>query len=38
MLDSDNYKLELGSFNRSAGAQLGQTYLPPEPPTFDDLE
>lgn len=29
MLDSDNYVLDQYSLNRSAGAKLGQTYLPP---------
>jgi len=29
MLDSDNYELEHFSINRSQGAQLGETYLPP---------
>jgi hypothetical protein len=29
MLDPTNYYLELYSLNRSAGAKLGQTYLPP---------
>jgi filamentous hemagglutinin len=31
MLNSDNYVLQLGSANRSAGAKLGQTYQPPAP-------
>ena len=38
MLDSDNYRLEPQSFNRSAGAKLGQRYMPPESPSFDILE
>lgn len=29
MLDSDNYYLDHYSINRSAGAKLGETYLPP---------
>ena len=29
MLDSDNYVLDHYSLNRSAGAKLGETYLPP---------
>ena len=29
MLDSKNYELDLFSLNRSSGAGLGQTYLPP---------
>ncbi|EAZ9274936.1 RHS repeat-associated core domain-containing protein [Salmonella enterica] len=33
MLDSNNYYLDHYSLNRSAGAQLGQVYLPPVPPT-----
>jgi HNH/ENDO VII superfamily nuclease with conserved GHE residues len=38
MLDSKNYRLEPQSFNRSAGAKLGQTYLPPAAPSFDAPE
>jgi filamentous hemagglutinin len=38
MLDSNNYRFEPQSFNRSAGANLGETYLPPVSPTFDILE
>ena len=38
MLDSDNYILQPRSINRSEGAQLRQTYLPPEPPTFTTLK
>lgn len=32
MRDPKNYELEHYSFNRSAGARLGQTYQPPSPP------
>jgi filamentous hemagglutinin len=38
MLDSDNYILQLSGANRSAGAQLRQTYLPPAPPSFNNLK
>ena len=38
MLDSNNYRLEPQSINRSAGAKLGQKYMPPESPSFDVLE
>lgn len=34
MLNSDNYKLLPRSINRSEGASLGQTYLPPAAPDF----
>lgn len=34
MLDSKNYYLDHYSLNRSSGAQLGQVYLPPVPPTI----
>ncbi|MCW1238283.1 hypothetical protein NGM45_04145 [Bacillus sp. C11] len=30
MLDPDNYYLEHYSKNRSEGASLGQSYLPPD--------
>jgi len=29
MLDPDNYFLDYFGYNRSAGAKIGQTYLPP---------
>jgi filamentous hemagglutinin len=38
MLNSDNYFLQQRSINRSAGAGLKQTYLPPVPPTFSTLK
>lgn len=38
MLNPNNYRFEPQSVNRSAGARLGETYLPPQPPTFDFLE
>lgn len=38
MLDSDNYILQPRSINRSEGALLRPTYLPPEPPTFTTLK
>lgn len=38
MLDSKNYILQQSSINRSAGASLGQTYLPPVAPDFGTLK
>ena len=38
MLDPNNYTLEPQAFNRSAGASLGKTYLPPSSPSFKILE
>jgi hypothetical protein len=32
MTDPDHYRLEPRGTNRSAGARLGETYLPPETP------
>jgi hypothetical protein len=38
MLDPKNYVLQPSSINRSAGARLGETYLPPDPPDFTSLK
>jgi len=37
MLDSRNYVLQPSSINRSEGARLGQTYLPPLAPGFTTI-
>lgn len=38
MLNSDNYMFQMRSENRSAGASLGVTYLPPAPPKITNLK